>query len=79
MKKGKENPALFHMTWIFYLISQYILTKTLILERRLCPFTYKMIVYVKICKESTKKAPPTNKWVYQGHRIQDQHFKNQSY
>ena len=47
MKKVKENPALSYMTWNFYLISE-IVNKILILERRLYPFTYKIMVYLQV-------------------------------
>lgn len=53
MKKVKENPALSYMTWNFYLISE-IVNKILILERRLYPFTYKIIVYLQVIYQKKK-------------------------
>ena len=76
MKKVKENPALSYMTWNFYLISE-IVNKILILERRLYPFTYKIIVYLQVIYQKKKKnIPRTNRWIYQSHRIQAHIFKN---
>lgn len=54
MKKVKENPPLSYMSWNFYLISVEAVTKILILERRLYPFTYKIIVYLQIIPKEKK-------------------------